>query len=464
MNDDQISTAANPQESPASTAANPQESPALAPVTGGERISSVDILRGFALLGILLMNITNFGFPWNGDADLADGKSLTDPNLGVWVVISVLFEGKMRATFSMLFGAGIVLFSLRAEEREGTASGSALFYRRCLWLLLFGFLHYGLLWRGDILYEYAVGALILFPLRHKRAKILLVAGALLLMTSSLRNLPQSWELERKRVANVEANAAQAAGHELTAEQKDAQAEWAAQMRWRKPNKTQVAKEISDYQKGYWDIFLMRQRQTWSAFVSSWDTAGMMLVGMGLMKLGIFSAAYRKSFYALLMLLGYTTGFLINGYTAHRTIAANFEPISMWWTLSTYHTARLTMALGHISLLTLIYQTSWLRWLTSPLAAVGKTALSNYLMTTLICTTIFYGYGFGLFGKLERYQLYYVVLGVWTFNLIVSPIWLRFFQFGPAEWVWRSLTYWKRQPMRLRAPAPTPTPVESEVGA
>ncbi len=439
-----------------STAASPPKTSALAPVASGERLASVDILRGFALLGILLMNITSFGFPWNGFADLADGKTLSDPNLGVWVVISVLFEGKMRATFSMLFGAGLVLFTLRAEEREGTASGSAVFYRRCMWLLLFGFLHYGLLWNGDILYEYAVGAFIMFPLRHKSAKILLLAGAMLLLTSSLRNLPQSWELERKRVANVEANAAQAAGHELTAEQKDAQAEWAAQMRWRKPNKTQIAKDISDHQKGYWDIFLMRQRQTWSAFVSSWDTAGMMLVGMGFMKLGVFSAAYRMLFYAGMMLLGYTAGFLINGYTAYRTITSNFEPISMWWTLSTYDAGRLTMALGHIGLLTLIFQTKWLRWTTKPLAAVGRMALSNYLLTSLICTTFFYGYGFGMYGKLERYQLYYVVLSVWTFNLIISPIWLRFFQFGPAEWLWRSLTYWKRQPMRLRATNDTPS--------
>ena len=130
----------------------------MAPTTATERLSSVDMLRGFALLGILLMNITSFGFPWNGNADLADAKSFADPNRTVWIATSVVFEGKMRAMFSMLFGAGIVLFTLPQEDRQGAATGAMLFYRRCLWLLLIGFLHFNFLWSGDILYEYAVGA------------------------------------------------------------------------------------------------------------------------------------------------------------------------------------------------------------------------------------------------------------------------------------------------------------------
>jgi uncharacterized protein len=107
-----------------------------------------------------------------------------------------------------------------------------------------------------------------------------------------------------------------------------------------------------------------------------------------------------------------------------------------------------MALGHLSAIILIFQAGWLKWLMARLAAVGQMALTNYLMQTLICTTVFYGYGFGLYGSLQRYQLYYVVVGVWIFQLLISQIWLRYFRFGPAEWVWRSLTYWQRQPMRI----------------
>jgi uncharacterized protein len=149
-----------------------------------------------------------------------------------------------------------------------------------------------------------------------------------------------------------------------------------------------------------------------------------------------------------MLLGYAVGLAINGYTAYRTIQSHFEPISMWWNVTTYDARRLTMALGHIGLLILIVQAGWLRWLTARLAAVGQMALTNYLMQSLICTTLFYGYGFGLYGKLERYQLYFVVFGVWILQLLVSPIWLSYFRFGPVEWVWRSLTYRKLQPLRM----------------
>ena len=259
----------------------PREAPVVEPVAAGERLSSLDILRGFALLGILLMNITGFGFPWNGDRDLSSAAGIADPNLAVWVITSVLFEGKMRATFSMLFGAGMVLFTTRAEARQSGSDSAELYYRRLLWLLAIGFLHARFLWDGDILYEYAVGGFLLYPLRKLPPKALLLAGLLLLSTGALGTIPGNWETEEKRVAAAEANAAQAAGATLTAKQRDAQEEWASHMRNQKPNETQIAKEIADHQEGYWSIFLRRQGR--GGFWSSWDTTGMML-GMGLMKL------------------------------------------------------------------------------------------------------------------------------------------------------------------------------------
>ena len=98
---------------------------------------------------------------------------------------------------------------------------------------------------------------------------------------------------------------------------------------------------------------------------------------------------------------------------------------------------------------LIVRAGMLPGLTFSLVAVGRMALTNYLATTLICTTLFNGYGFGLFGSLHRYQLYFVVLAVWAAQLLISPLWFRFFLFGPAEWLWRTLTYWKAQPLCRR---------------
>jgi uncharacterized protein len=108
---------------------------------------------------------------------------------------------------------------------------------------------------------------------------------------------------------------------------------------------------------------------------------------------------------------------------------------------------LVVALGHVGLLMLIVQSGVLAWLTRRLAAVGRMALSSYLTHSIVCTTLFYGYGFGLFGQINRTGLAAIVLTIWVIQLWISPIWLRHFRFGPAEWVWRSLTYWRVQPMR-----------------
>jgi uncharacterized protein len=110
---------------------------------------------------------------------------------------------------------------------------------------------------------------------------------------------------------------------------------------------------------------------------------------------------------------------------------------------------LTGAIANVALVVIVAKSGLVPWLTRRIAAVGQTALSNYLFTSVSCSLLFNGFGFGLYGKLEYYQLYAVVACVWAMNLILSPIWLRHFQFGPMEWVWRSLTYWKRQPMRRR---------------
>jgi len=127
---------------------------------------------------------------------------------------------------------------------------------------------------------------------------------------------------------------------------------------------------------------------------------------------------------------------------------NFEPLAIVkWEFLPYDVQRVFIGMAHAAVMLLMVKAGALRWITRPLAAVGQTALSNYLGTTVICTLIFDGWGLGLFGRLRFYQLFYIVAGMWAVNLVVSSIWLKYFRFGPMEWVWRSLTYWKSQPMR-----------------
>jgi len=273
-----------------------------------------------------------------------------------------------------------------------------------------------------------------------------------------KNLVDAHEIRTLRDKAKAADAAAAAGKNLTDEQKADQKAWEEKRKESKPDQKKIQKEIDDYRGGYPRIVGRRLGETsmWNSTFfyrfTFFDTAGMMLIGMGLYKLGVFSAARSSRFYAWTVLAGYGVGVPLNWLIGNWRIAAGFDPLMMPLSFTSYDAGRLSVALGHVGVFMLAVRLGLMQWLTSRLAAVGQMALSNYLLTSLICTTIFYGYGFGQFARLERHQLMYVVLAVWTVNLVASPIWLRYFRFGPVEWLWRSLTYWQRQPMRIGAVA------------
>ena len=280
------------------------------PVTVAERISSIDVLRGFALLGILLMNI-DFALPhWN---PIAVGDS-TALNVAAWTVNSVLFEGTMRAIFSMLFGAGVVLLTRRAEARGGQATIADIYYRRVLWLLLFGVIHaYVLLWHFDILYWYGLVGLFLFPLRKWSPKALLIAGALALAVFVPKSVLSYQEQQTLRAEAAKADAAAAAGESLTEEQKAAQKKWAKKLKASEPDPKKIQKKIEKRRSGYWANFtksapLNIKGQSKEFYLwGFWDSAGMMLLGMGLLKLTVFSATRSIRFYVVMAAVGYGIG-------------------------------------------------------------------------------------------------------------------------------------------------------------
>jgi uncharacterized protein len=174
---------------------------------------------------------------------------------------------------------------------------------------------------------------------------------------------------------------------------------------------------------------------------------MMFIGMGLLKFGVLSGERSTRFYALCLFVGYGIGIPMNAITAYFIVKSRFNPATQAFAGSAYDLERLTMALGHLGLIMLVVKLGVLRPLTGALAAVGRMALSNYIFQSLATVVIFTGTGFAFYGSLQRYQLYYAVIAIWAFQLIMSPIGLRRFRFGPLEWCWRSLTYWRKQPMR-----------------
>jgi uncharacterized protein len=442
--------------SPAAVLDPPAQPRPFAPVSAPERISSVDIVRGIAVLGILLMNIIGFAFHVAVYADPTVAGGDTGINWWVYAINAVLVDGKMRGIFSLVFGAGVIVLTSRAVDRGAAADAADIHYRRMIWLLIFGVAHAYLLWWGEILYPYAILGLLLYPMRRLSARGLIIMGTVLAVLLTLGMIGDGYRIRGQRDQAAAANAAEQRGEQLTDEQRDARDEWRDRLKNLKPD----ARELTRVNEAFRGSFgsALKERAGLVAqfhftplyFPPLWDMLAMMLFGMAMMKTGVLSATKSFAFYTKMALVGYAIGVPLSVWYVWRNANANFDSVAMAFNAILYEPARIPMCMAHVAVVMMIVKAGLLRPLTSRLAAVGQMALSNYILQSLICSTIFYGYGFGLFGSLERYQVYYVVLGCWIVHLLWSPWWLQRYRFGPLEWCWRSLTYWRRQPMRLTA--------------
>jgi uncharacterized protein len=420
------------------------------------------VLRGFALLGILAMNIIAFSWPDPAYHNPLRGAGFTGTDRVVWIFNHLFFEAKMATIFSMLFGAGLVLMDERAVDRGVSLRG--VYYRRILWLLVIGAIHAYLIWSGDILFLYAECGLILYLFRKKSPKTLIIVGVTLLLLIIPLVLGFGAAIDAMKAITARVDAQVKAGETPSRFDKRIHDIWTKNLQKElKPNEEQRRKnwnkEMEAYKGGYLGIvkhraFEMLMAQTVGFVLGGFFFVGSrMLLGMGLMKLGVFSAERSRSFYIRLAALGYGIGLPLMVFDAAELIRHEFKSEYILHGGIFYNVfGSLVVALGHVGMLMLIVQSGALTWLTSRLAAVGRMALSNYLTHSIVCTTLFYGYGFNLFGQINRTGLACIVLCIWLFQLWISPLWLKHFRFGPAEWVWRSLTYWKRQPMRRSEPA------------
>lgn len=437
-------------------------SEAATPTDRTDRIGMLDTTRGIAVLGILLMNIVGFGLPdayedptnWGGDAGA---------NLLVWRTTTLFFEGTMRGLFTLLFGAGVLLFLQRHAGRDTTHSPAGLYYRRTAWLIAFGLINgYVLLWEGDILFHYGVVGLLLFPFRRLSTRRLILIGVAILTVPTFMNLMDRTEFVDARTRAESAEAQRLSGAALTGDQREAIDELRQLKQDHKPPLEQLENAIAQVGHSYVSAFNYISDRTFyweTAFFLRYGLAeclGMMLLGMALLRLGIVTGAASTRTYLLLMLGGYGIGLAVNLWEMIHIERADFAVDAFIDTYLTYDLGRVPMTLGHVGLIGLLWRSSMLARAKRGLGYVGQMALTNYLAQSLICAILFTGAGFSLFGQLQRYELYYVVAAIWCAQLWWSPWWLRRFQFGPLEWLWRTLTYGVRQPMRI-APQQTVTP-------
>jgi uncharacterized protein len=394
----------------------------LSPLAANERIVSLDVLRGLSILGILPMNIQSFAMISAAYSNPTVYGDLHGVNYLVWLVSHVLADQKFMTIFSMLFGAGIFLMTSRIEA-NGKRS-AALHYRRMLWLIVFGVLHAYLLWSGDILYDYGICGMLVFPFRKLRPGTLIVVGLLSVLLSSALMSTYGWLVAHSTPDSIQALRAelwQPTPDMIAQQLATYRGSWRTQMRGRVPD-AQLMETVLFY---WWGL---------------WRETGLMLVGIAFFKTGVFSAARSRSFYWKLIGVAVFIGIPITIYGTYRDFASGWDfQYSFFSGMQINHWASILVALGWIGVVMFFFPSN------ARLAAVGRMAFTNYIMQTVICTTIFFGHGFGLYGKVERVWQFAIVVVVWLLQLSICPIWLRYFRFGPLEWVWRSLTYLRCEP-------------------
>jgi len=420
---------------------------------------SLDVLRGFALLGILMANIEDFASPTGILHDIpldVVSEVGTHHRLDVLVMTGqwLFIEGKMRALFGLLFGAGTVLLLERFEKRSDSGLAADIFHRRNMWLLLFGIVHGSLIWDGDILLFYGSLALLaLYPLRHVGAKYLIPIGIAISLVGGTLGIASAMNLgpSLRDAALQQGAAAAQASHTIPATAQRQAVDAAIALRKREiqalPESVEAGRRgyiatEKDNAKGEADFVVLVFRSGWV-----FEILGIMIAGMGLYKAGFLSARLRSWINLTTAASGYAISMTIVlaglwhsrrfGFSDAVTTVSMFLP---------YGVQQITGMLATASVLLLLVRNNRFVPLQHALAAVGRTALTNYLFTSLLCQFLFKWGPWKLYGALEYYQQIYVVACIWTLNIAGSLLWLRFFAFGPREWLWRSLTYWKRQPL------------------
>jgi len=424
-----------------------------APHAASSRIDALDALRGLAVLGIFIINIIGFGLPEIAFSNPMAAGGEGALNYGLWSFTTVFVEGSMRGLFSLMFGAGVILFTARAVFPDGPIRIADLFYRRTIWLIVFGLAHaFLLLMPGDILLIYGIAGLLLFPFRLLSPVNLAALGAVFLAGFVLLSLAE--ELEETELG-LDAAAIEdrvEAGDIITEDEEQVLQDWDDVVKSNWPDQEELDQQIAGRTGDPARVFFTNARVV--AMYSSigdlmwWvgDAFMMMLFGMALYKWRVITAERSVPFYAMLAALGYGLGLSFRIWAVAGRWEADFSPL-LWAWGGFDQAGRVAMTFGHIGMFFLLWKFAATSLPMRALTAAGRMALTNYISQTVIANLIFTGLGLGLYGALDRASIYVILLAVWAFQLAFSMWWLARFRFGPLEWCWRSLTYWRRQPLR-----------------
>jgi uncharacterized protein len=405
-----------------------------------QRIAGLDAVRGLAVMGIFAMNVVGMTLPSFAYVDPTFAGYSGPADIWAWAFNFVLFDGKMRALFTMLFGASMALIAERSTRPAETH------YRRMFWLFVFGMIHAWLIWYGDILVTYSLCGALGFWLWRQSRRVLVTFGLAMAIVAVGLNLGHYHDLSTARAA-AEAPGASAATIRAWDETRKAET----------PLPGRAEKEIALYRSGFAGALEGRAEmtifmQTFILPMTIPEVLGFMTLGILLLHSGFFAGAWPRRRLWLSVAFGFGVAAPLTALVARWFWAQDFDFVAMPLADTLSLLCRPFIALAYASGVMLLLQAG--RPL-ARMAAAGRMAFSNYLGTSIIVTTIFNGYGLDLYGQVSRAQLWWVVIGMWVLILLWSKPWLERFHYGPLEWLWRSLARGQRQPFQRRERALVP---------
>ncbi len=412
------------------------------PASAADRILSLDVIRGVAVMGIVSVNVIAFAMIEAAYLNPATYGGYRGADFAVWAANMILIDGKMRTLFSMLFGASTLLVIDRAEASGRLGWWTHL--RRMAVLLGFGLLHYYFIWPGDILTLYAVSGLIAALFRRMSAERLVAMGAALLLGHMvLMGAFASGQMDAEAAARAPGAS------------KAAIAAWNEGMGAMAPNAADIAADKALHLDSYGG-FVRHNLAEWNSVLNTvlpflLDTVGLMLLGMAGYRSGFLTGEWSNRAYRRIAIPALAVGALAGAATVTWDVLSGFDTVTLFAALVVAETPFVTiMAAGYAASIILLSRRHGP--FTQRIAAAGRCAFSNYLGTSIVASLVFYGWGLGLYGSVSRWQAWLVAPLVWVLMLLWSKPWLERFNYGPFEWAWRSLSRGKLQPMRRRMAA------------
>lgn len=404
-----------------------------------DRIATLDIVRGVAVMGIFVMNVVSFAMPSEAHLNPTAYGLESSADLATWFATFIAFDGKMRGLFTFLFGASLLLVVQRAEAKD--EHSLPVHARRMAWLLMLGAAHFVLLWDGDILVDYALVGLIAYIFVGMTPRMLLAFAGLFIL------------------AEIFLMGAATYGYFATATAARAPGATAAAVEaWRSmsasfsaPTPTALAADLALHRGTYAGLVAHRAgaivKDAIDAFwIGGFETLGTMLGGMWALKSGFLTGGWSRAAYTRIAIVGVGLGAATYAAMAAHLYARGFDASLVFgYAVGAATVIRPLMVLGLAAAIILATRPGGV--LVERIAAVGRTAFTNYLATSIVATTIFYGYGLGLYGRLSRWELYPLVVTICVAMLLWSQPWLARYRYGPFEWLWRSLSRGERQAMR-----------------